>query len=103
MNQYKVTIILRTNPQNANKFMGTPGKKRVVGYSRVVKGSGAGLQIRKNIRQLIKDKPYWELDYVTTDHKKTWSQESTWSRFLNISSCYNGKIAGQYWNKKLCI
>jgi len=49
-----------------------------------MKGTGAGVQIRKNIRKLIADRPEWELTFVTTDHRETEDQESTWHSFRCI-------------------
>lgn len=62
-----VTLILATNPNAPVKYK-TPGKLQVVVFSRVIKGTGAGIQIHKNIRRLISCYPDWELDYVTTDY-----------------------------------
>ena len=55
-----------------------------VGYAHVIKGTGAGVQIRKNIRRLIADQPEWELTFVTTDYRQTENQELTWRSFFNI-------------------
>ena len=49
----------------------------VVGYAHVTKGTGAGVQIRKNIRRLIADQPEWELTFVKTDYRQTENQELT--------------------------
>ncbi len=56
----------------------------IVGYGRVLKGTGAGVQIRKNIRRIIADYPDWELTYVQTDYCQTENQEPTWRSFLNL-------------------
>lgn len=71
MNQYKVIKIPATIHVQQNQHLGTPGKTHVVGYAQVIKGTGAGLQIRKNIRRLIKNRPDWELAFVTTDYLET--------------------------------
>lgn len=76
MGPYKVTLIPATNPNQPNKYLGTPGKIHVVGYARVNKGTGAGVQIRKNIRCLIKNRLDWELTFVTTDYLETESWKS---------------------------
>lgn len=86
MRERKVTVIPATNPNEPNKRLGTPGKIHVVGYARVMKGTGAGVQIRKNIRKLITDRPGWELIFVTTDHRETEDQELTWRLLRCI--CY---------------
>lgn len=52
MKQRNVTIIPATKPEHPNKYLGTPGKIHVVGYAKVIKGTGAGAQIRKNIRRI---------------------------------------------------
>jgi len=79
-----VTIIPASKPSQPDRYLGTPGKSHVVGYARVIKGIGAGVQIRKNIRRLIADRQDWELTFVTTDHCKTKDQKSTWRSFLSI-------------------
>ena len=61
-----------------------PGKLRVLGYSRVIKGTGAGVQIRKNIRRLIADHTDWELIQISTDYCETENQEETCKNFLRI-------------------
>ena len=45
MNGRNVTIIPATKPDQPNKYLGTPGKIHVVGYAKVIKGTGAGVQI----------------------------------------------------------
>lgn len=87
MNPLNVTIIPPTNSNQPDRNLGTPGKIHVVGYARVIKGIGAGVQIRKNIRRLIKDKPEWELTFVTTDYRETENQNLKWRRFLSICGC----------------
>lgn len=84
MNPRNVIIIPPTFPSKPSGYLGTPGKTHVVVYARVEKGTGVGVQIRKNIRQLIADKPEWELVYVTTDHSQTENQELSWSNFFNM-------------------
>jgi hypothetical protein len=84
MNLQNVINIPPTFPNQPSRYLGTPGKTHVIGYARVEKGTGAGVQIRKNIRQLIADQPEWELVYVTTDYSQTENQDLTWSNFLNI-------------------
>jgi len=84
MNPRNVVIIPPSFPNQRNRYLGTPGKTHVVGYARVEKGTGAGVQIRKNIRQLIADQPEWELVYVTTDNYKTQNQDLTYRSFFNI-------------------
>ena len=84
MNPKSVIIIPPTFPNQQNGYLGTPGKTHVVGYARVEKGTGAGVQIRKNIRQLITDRPEWELVYVTTDYYQTQNQDLTYRSFFNI-------------------
>ncbi|KZL89077.1 hypothetical protein CLMAG_55630 [Clostridium magnum DSM 2767] len=64
--------------------MGTPEKIHVVGYAHVTKGTGAGVQIRKNIRRLIADQPEWELTFVKIDYRETENQELTWRSFFSI-------------------
>ncbi len=59
-----VTIIPASDTDRRDPLRGTPGKTHVVGYGRVLKGTGAGVQIRKNIRRMIADCPDWELTYV---------------------------------------
>src|SRR5690242_20043153 len=76
MEPYKVIKIPATIPNKPNRCLGTPGKIHVVGYPRVKKGTGAGLQIRKNISTLIKNRPDWELTFVTTDYLETESWKS---------------------------
>ncbi|MBU3130626.1 hypothetical protein [Clostridium tagluense] len=84
MNSKNVIIIPTTLSNQSNRYLGTPGKTHVVGYARVEKGTGAGVQIRKNIRQLIADQPEWELVYVTTDYYQTQNQDLTYRSFFNI-------------------
>lgn len=84
MNLRNVTIIPPTNSNQPNLYLGTPGKIHVVGYARVIKGAGAGVQIRKNIRRLISDQPKWELTFVRTDYRQTENQDLTWRSFFNI-------------------
>lgn len=84
MNPRQVTIIPATNPNQRDRYFGTPGKIHVVGYAHVIKGTGAGVQIRKNIRRLIADQPEWELTFVTTDYRQTENQDLTWRSFFNI-------------------
>lgn len=84
MNYRKVIDIPATNQNEENKYLGTPGKIHVVGYACVIKGTGAGVQIRKNIRRLIADKPEWELTFVTTDYRQTENQDLTCKRFFAI-------------------
>ncbi|MBU3130410.1 hypothetical protein [Clostridium tagluense] len=84
MNPRNVIIIPPTFPNQPSQYLGTPGKTHIVGYARVEKGTGAGVQIRKNIRQLIADQPEWELVYVTTDYYKTQNQDLTYRSFCNI-------------------
>ncbi|MGH4119335.1 hypothetical protein [Clostridium sp.] len=84
MNPRNVIIIPPTFPNQPSRYLGTPGKTHVVGYSRVEKGTGAGVQIRKNIRQLIADRPEWELLYVMTDYYQTQNQDLTYRSFFNL-------------------
>jgi len=84
MNPRNVIIIPPTFPNQPSRYLGTPGKTHVVGYARVEKGTGAGVQIRKNIRQLIADQPEWELVYVTTDYYQTQNQDLTYRSFFNL-------------------
>jgi hypothetical protein len=84
LNPRKINIIPPTNPNQPNRYFGTPEKIHVVGYALVTKGTGAGLQIRKNIRRLIADQPEWELTFVTTDYQQTENQDLTWRSFFNI-------------------
>ena len=84
MNLRNVTIIPPTNSNHPNRYMGTPGKIHVVGYARVLKGTGTGVQIRKNINQLIADKSDWELTFVKTDYRQTENQDLTCQSFLTI-------------------
>ena len=71
MNPRNVVIIPPSFPNQRSQYLGTPGKTHVVGYACVEKGTGAGVQIRKNIRQIIAGKQEWELLYVTTDYYQT--------------------------------
>ncbi len=88
-----VTIIPPTNTERRDPHMGTPGKTHVVGYGRVLKGTGAGVQIRKNIRRTIADYPDWELTYVQTDYCGTENQEPTWRTFISLChSIKNGRF-----------
>lgn len=64
MNPKNVIIIPPSFLNQRSGYLGTPVKTHVVGYGRVEKGTGAGVQIRKNIRQLIADQPEWELVYI---------------------------------------
>ena len=73
-----------TFPNQPSRYLGTPGKTHVIGYACVEKGTGAGVQIRKNIRQLIVEQPEWKLVYVTTDYSQIENQDLTWSSFFNI-------------------
>lgn len=69
MNQRNVIVIPATKsgqPDTKRK----PGKIYVAGYARVIKGTGAGVQIRKNIRNIIADRSEWEFTSVTTDYNK---------------------------------
>jgi hypothetical protein len=84
LNPREVTIIPATKSDEPDRHLGTPGKIHVVGYAKVIKGTRAGVQIRKNIRRLIADKPKWELTFVTTDYHKTDKQNSTWHSFVSI-------------------
>jgi len=84
LNPLNITIIPPKNPNQPDKYLGTPGKIHVVGYAHVIKGTGAGVQIRKNIRRLIKNKPEWELTFVTTDYRETENQDLTWRSFFSI-------------------
>ena len=84
MNQRKVIIIPATKPEQSGRYLGTPGKIHVAGYARVVKDTGAGVQIRKNIRRIIADFPEWELTFVKTDYRETESQDSTFRSYLSI-------------------
>ncbi|MBZ9634681.1 hypothetical protein [Clostridium sp. FP1] len=84
MNPRNVIIIPPIFPNQTSRYLGTPGITHVVGYARVEKGTGAGVQIRKNIRQLIADQPEWELVYVTTDYYQTKNQDLTYRSFFNI-------------------
>ena len=84
MNPRQVTIIPPTNPNQPDRYFGTPGKIHVVGYAHVIKGTGAGVQIRKKIRRLIANQPEWELTFVTTDYRQTENQDLTWRSFFNI-------------------
>lgn len=84
MNPRNIIIIPPTNSNRPNRYLGTPGKIHVVGYARVIKGIGAGVQIRKNIRQLIADQPGWELTFVTTDYSQTENQDLRWRNFFSI-------------------
>lgn len=84
MKPRNVIIIPPSKPDQPDHRLGTPGKIHVVGYARVIKGTGAGVQIRKNIRRLIANRQDWELTYVTTDHRETKDQKSTWRSFLSI-------------------
>ncbi len=79
-----VTIIPASNVKQPDPHMGTPGKTHVVGYGRVIKGTGAGLQIRKHISRIIKDYSDWELTYVQTDYCETEHQEPTWRTFIRL-------------------
>ncbi len=85
-----ITIILPTNPNAPVKYK-TPGKLQVVVYSRVIKCTGAGVQIRKNIRRLISCYPEWELDYVTTDYIKSKKPIATRQNLESIIFCIAGK------------
>ena len=84
MNPQNVIRIRPTLPNQTSRYLGTPGKTHVVGYARVEKGTGAGVQIRKNIKQLIANQPEWELVYVTTDYTQTENQDLTYRSFFNI-------------------
>jgi hypothetical protein len=84
LNPRQVTIITATNPNQRNRYLGTPGKIHVVGYAHVIKGTGAGVKIRKNIRRIIADQAGWELTFVRTDYRQTDNQELTWRSFFNI-------------------
>lgn len=84
MNPLKVTIIHATESDQPNQHFGTPGKTHVVGYARVIKGTRAGVQIRKKIRRLIADKPKWELTFVKTDYCQTDNHDLTCRSFFNI-------------------
>lgn len=84
MNPTNITIIPASIPNPPNRYLGTPGKIHIVVYACVIKGTGAGVQIRKNIRKLISDQPQWELLYVTTDYRQTESQDSTYNSFFRI-------------------
>ncbi|GCD13125.1 hypothetical protein [Clostridium tagluense] len=82
MNPRNVIIIPPTFPNQQSRYLGTPGKTHVVGYVRVEKGTGAGVKIRKNIRQLIADQP--ELGYAMIDYYQTQNQDLTYRSFFNI-------------------
>lgn len=83
MNIRHVTVIPATKTKTT-LHSGTPGKLRVVGYAQVIKGTGAGVQIRKNIRKVIADRTDWEIAFVTTDLKRTLYQDSTSKSYLQI-------------------
>ena len=84
MKPYKITIIPATNSNEPNRYLGTPGKIHVVGYAQVLKGTGAGVQIRKNIKCIIADRLNWELTFVTTDYCRTELQEPTLQSFFRL-------------------
>jgi len=69
MKERKVTVIPASNRNGRDPGMGTPGKIHVVGYAQVIKGTGAGVQIRKKLRRLISGRPEWELTFVRTDYR----------------------------------
>jgi hypothetical protein len=71
LNPRNIIIIPPTNSNQPNRYLGTLGKIHVVGYARVIKGAGAGVQIRKNIRQLIGNQPECKLTFVKTDYRQT--------------------------------
>ena len=84
MRQCEIRAIPATKPDAPNQYLGTPGKTHVVGYALVKKGTGAGVQIRKNIRRIIADRPEWELTFVTTDYLETEDQKSTCLGFQTV-------------------
>lgn len=84
MKPYKLIKIPATIPNQPNRCLGTPEKTHVVGYARVIKGTGSGVQIRKNIRRLIKDRPDWELIFVSTDYQETESLKSFFCMWREI-------------------
>jgi len=77
MNNPVIKIISATKHESPNRYQNIPRKKRVLGYAWGMKGAGRGVQIRKNIRRLIKDYTDWELIEVCTDYCKTESHEMT--------------------------
>jgi hypothetical protein len=60
------------------------GKKRAIVYSRVIKYTGAGLQIRKKVNRLIANRPDWEMLGVTTDLCETPFQKPTQKTLMGI-------------------
>lgn len=84
MKQREITIIPATKHESSSRYDKLPGKSRVIGYSKVVKGTGAGVQIRKKIRRLIADYTDWDFIEVTTDYCETENQEQTCKNFLRI-------------------
>jgi hypothetical protein len=82
--QCEVIAIPATKPDAPNQYLGTPGKTHVVGYALVINGTGAGVQIRKNIRRIIADRSEWELAFVTTDYLETEDQKSTCRGFQTV-------------------
>lgn len=84
MRQCEVRAIPATKADAPNQYLGTPGKTNVVGYALVINGTGAGVQIRKNIRRIIADRSEWELAFVTTDYLETEDQKSTSRGFQTV-------------------
>lgn len=82
MNQHKVMLIPATSSEQPSRFLKKPGKYRVFGYAKVKKGTGAGVQIRKNIRRLIAEHVDWELIGVSTDYCETENQNEAWKNFF---------------------
>lgn len=86
LKQREITIIPATKHESSSRYDKLPGKSRVIGYSKVVKGTGAGVQIRKKIRRLIANYTNWDFIEVTTDYCKSENQEETYKNISGILS-----------------
>lgn len=84
MHKREITIIPATITKIESRYQKVPGKLRVIVYSKVIKGTDAGVQIRKNIRSIIAAHTDWDLIEVSTDYCQTENQEETWKNFLRI-------------------
>jgi hypothetical protein len=84
MQQRNVVLIPGTDPFELKPVPKSRNKKMVIGYSIIVEGNDAVLQIRQDILNLIKDHGDWELTNVITDYQKTESQYRTRANFNQI-------------------
>ncbi len=81
MNQ--ILIIPATLPDQPSRFLKKPGRHRVFGYANVVKKTAAGVQVRKHIRKLIKERMDWDLIEISTDYCDT-EKQSNFLRLLSL-------------------